>query len=133
MHPSAVQRIIPVRKSVRTRDWPWNAPAIRDTSWLLTKRPAQVTRKRVIKSVILSTIFVCFTTKQDVDECFIGADNCDVLLQICINQPGSFACIDRKDSPNTGPRPGSSSFTSFFFFIYLLSIYRFNGTNILPL
>lgn len=46
-------------------------------------------------------------TCTDVDECFIGADNCDVLLQICVNQPGSFACIDRKDSPNTGPRPAA--------------------------
>ena len=51
------------------------------------------------------------TTKQDVDECLIGADNCDVLLQICVNQPGGFACVDRKENPNIGSRPGRQLLT----------------------
>ena len=38
----------------------------------------------------------------DVDECAIGADNCDLLLEICINQPGSFSCMPRPNGPQ-GP------------------------------
>lgn len=39
----------------------------------------------------------------DIDECFMGLDNCDSFTQECFNLPGSFTC--RNSTKNTCP-PG---------------------------
>lgn len=43
------------------------------------------------------------------DECAVGADNCDILAEYCVNTPGAFTCVDRPGGPPVIQRPGNFS------------------------
>ena len=49
----------------------------------------------------------CVCCLADIDECSLGVDTCDLLLELCQNEPGSYSCVKRPDPPSSASGPSA--------------------------